>query len=613
MFSTLEPHTMPSLHEAASTGQLEMIANYIKEGADLNAKDSQGKQALMLAAFFDHMEVVKSLTVAGANINAVDDSGMSALMWAASNGNPGIIEVLIAAGAEVNASAADGATPLLIALKKGQQAAAKLLLAAGANKAVEDNEGMSALMYAEEQGFTDIVDAIKAAGITVMNLHQAAEAGNLAVVKYQIRHGQDYNEAIEWRHHWIGHSPIKIAAECNHASIVQYLLECGADLNVPHNSPALHCAKQVEIAKMLLDAGANIDAIDWDNDSALDCNIMRRNKMMVAFLLARGANIRKYSLRLASFYPDVDILSLLFAANPEKCNRHKDLMLSQVAEHGHQQVVQAALFLLEKGANINAAPLDGGERTILQCAAKSGNRALVEMLLAKGADSELPNRLDAPLVIAAGQLDGHLEVVELLLERGANVNARNEYGETALMRAVPLDCFGVIDDYHKHPRYKVFKTLLAHGAIIDSDDYEKKAEDGMDLIYPQFIPWLIHYYAWHKRRHALCFYQLRHNFMTVMGLIISGNTIAALAKLDSSLLKLNQQDRTSGNTLLHTAATQGDMAVMKALIDKGADCTIKNTAGKYAMDLLAEEKRLSMQRLLEEKLSSKESLGMMGP
>jgi len=340
------------------------------------------------------------------------------------------------------------------------------------------------------------------------SLHQAAEEGNLEVMKDLILHGKDYNKTIQWRGYSGSYTPLMIAAHSGHAAIVQYLVECGAKVNAVVEPPIVY-AKHIETAKVLLDAGANIDAKNWDNLSVLDRAVMSQNKDLTAFLLSRGAKVRKYSLRLASYYPDVDIISLLFAANPENSNSHKDFMLCQVAQRGHLAAVE---FLLAKGANINAVPL-AGEMTILQCAAKGGNKALVEMLLEKGADSELPNRLDAPLVIAAGQLEleGHHEVVELLLELGANVNARNEYGETALMRAAPLAYYGVIDDNYELDQYKVFQTLLSHGATIDAEDYEKKDEYGTYLINPLVIPWLIHQYAWHKRRHAMCFYARIHH------------------------------------------------------------------------------------------------------
>jgi len=487
-------HSLLSLHDASRIGKLEIIANYISEGVDLNAKDHNGKPPLIIAAFFGHVEAVHMLLLAGADVNAVDERGVNALMWAAAGGYSRTMQCLIDHGINIDQTDPEGQTALIWAAKHSQKQSIRFLLAHGANVNLRDDNGSNALIWPAGSGKLAIIKQLIAAGIKV-------DASSDRVYERE--------------------TPLLIAIKKGHTAIVQYLIECGAKINVGFMPPIVY-ARHIKTAKVLLDAGANIDATNWDNVSALDRAIMSENKDMVAFLLSRGAKVRKYSLRLASYYPDVDIFSMLFTANPEKCNRHKDFMLGHVANDGHQPIVAILLasvaFLLAKGANINntvIVPFDI-EMTILQCAAASGKKALVEMLLERGADSDLPNRLDRPLLFAAEDpyglyIEGHNEVVALLLERGGNVNARNQYGETALMKAVPSFNGMVPHDYREIPKYKVFKTLLAHGAMIDSEDYKKKKQDGSSWMYPRVIPWLTRECAWHRRRHAICFYARRHH------------------------------------------------------------------------------------------------------
>jgi ankyrin repeat protein len=92
------------LIEAAEDGDAAKVENFIKQGADVNAKGEGGGTALMWAAGEGHAEIVKTLIAEGADVNTKSEDGVTALMWAAGAGHAEIVKTLIAKGADVNVS-----------------------------------------------------------------------------------------------------------------------------------------------------------------------------------------------------------------------------------------------------------------------------------------------------------------------------------------------------------------------------------------------------------------------------------------------------------------------------------------------------------------------------
>jgi len=113
-------------------------------------------------------------------------------------------------------------------------------------------------------------------------------------------------------------------------------------------------------------------------------------------------------------------------------------------------------FLLENGANINDKDVrDEIDQTPLIVAADSGCKDIVEMLLQAGANIEHRNDQGETALISAAQ-NGHKEVVQILLDAGSNVNQENADGETALDLVVRL----------KHKK-DLINLLLEYGAFAE--------------------------------------------------------------------------------------------------------------------------------------------------
>ena len=132
----------------------------------------------------------------------------------------------------------------------------------------------------------------------------------------------------------------------------------------------------------------------------------------------------------------VDVRRLVdCGADVNAANKYGDSLLHMAARTGN---VAIAEFLVSKGAAVNAdadnRPTDQIGYTPLLWAAECGHVDMVRFLISKGADVNAANRYgDTPLFWAS--FDGNAAIVEFLISKGAEVNAANQDGDTALKLA----------------------------------------------------------------------------------------------------------------------------------------------------------------------------------
>jgi ankyrin repeat protein len=387
------------------------------------------------------------------------------------------LRALLAKHVDVNAPQVDGATALLWAAHLSDVETAKLLLASGADPKLANRFGATPLSEAATVGNGTLVQTLLTAGADPKTLTTpdgetvlmtAARAGSVDAVKALIDRGADVNGKESYK----GQTALMWAAAEGHADVVKLLLEHGADwkvLSADHETkmPKLSAASSVSpmarggltaflfaaragsipVAKVMLDAGVDINQIDVDKASALTVSIMNKEYTFAKMLLDRGANPNVVDvLGRTALYAAIDMRNEDYSANPGR--PALDPMPS----------IDIVKALLDKGANPNAAlttklpgrsGMDGGDTSLgegttpMMRAARAGDADVMRLLLAKGGDMKRTAKDGTNAFMFAagvGYRDKNttgteaqaLEATKFALEQGLDVNATNLRGETAL-------------------------------------------------------------------------------------------------------------------------------------------------------------------------------------
>ena len=413
-------------------------------------------------------EALRALIQKHADVNTPQPDGATALHWAAHWNDLESVNVLLAAGAKPNAANRYGTTPLSEAAAAGSARIVEALLRAGADaKTLTTADGETVLMT-------------------------AARAGNIEVVKALLDHGADVNAKENYR----GQTALMWAAAERHAAIVKILLDHGADWRIQSVSretrlPKLSAASSVtpfarggltaflfaaregdiETAKVMLDHGVDIDQGDVDNTSALVVSALNKHYSFAKFLLDRGAdpNVTDGYGR-AALYAAIDARDQDWSTLPV---RKEDDPLPSL------ELIEA---LLAHGANVNTrlvknlpgkSGMDSGDTTLdegatpLMRAARSGDAPVMRLLIEKGADLKLTTRDgNTALLFAAGvgYRDKNtrgteaeaIEAVKVCLDKGMDINQKNNREETALHGAAGRGADSVV------------QFLVEHGAKLDA-------------------------------------------------------------------------------------------------------------------------------------------------
>ena len=265
-------------------------------------------------------------------------------------------------------------------------------------------------------------------------MRAAVRAGNLAEIKSLARKGENVNAKDE-----SGWAALHEAVLNGDVASVRYLLKKGADVNVSNRAgltPLMLAVHDQEKLVLLLEAGANVNAVSAEGKSALIlAAAQKRAFAAVKLLVGKGAQVNQQDKRGGT--------ALLMAA------RNGD--------------VESLQLLLARGADPNviwqegSVPPENGTNA-LDLACYSQNAAAVKLLLARGVNMDKQGR---PLIFAT--MNGSLDIAQLLLAAGMPVNVADPLGFTPLIHATQTE----------NTSLELLKLLLAKGA-----DPRAKARDG---------------------------------------------------------------------------------------------------------------------------------------
>jgi uncharacterized protein len=409
--------------DAAEKMDRAAVRTLVQRRADVNAPQVDGMTALHWATYQDDLETAKLLLRAGANVKAANRYGVTPLSLAVTTGDSALVELLLNAGADPNTTLPGGETVLMTAARVGTLASVKALLVRGANiHSKDERRGQTALMWAAAEGNADVVQTLieagadfrsrLASGFTPMLF--AVREGHIDVVETLLKAGIDVNETVPaepGRRGYGGRLPpagaslLLMAISNGHFELASKLLDAGADPNAALTGyTPLHAIVPVRKPGV------------GDNDPGPEGSGNVGSLELVKKLAAKGANLNA------------------------RMTRRANLANTRFAEVGSTPFMMAALV---------------------------ADAELMKTLAALGADPSLTNNENSTALMAAAGLGTRspgedagtesevLEAVQVALDLGADINAVDKNGETAMHGAA----------YKNLP--KVVKFLASKGAKVD--------------------------------------------------------------------------------------------------------------------------------------------------
>ncbi|CAK6971733.1 ankyrin repeat domain-containing protein 50 [Scomber scombrus] len=454
-------------------------------------------------------------------------------------------------------------------------------------------------------------------------LASAAHEGSVNVVELLLTQGSD---PLISDHQ--GQTPLTLASRQGHVKVLSVLLEWSKNQE-PETAASMmeHVDNEgwtalrsaawgghSEAVRLLLDAGADVDGCDGEGRTALRAAAWGGHEETVLTLLDYGAQV-------------------------DKADSKGRTPLIAAAYMGHHEAVE---ILLDHNADVNLA--DGDGRTALSVAALcvptaagvKGYGEVACLLLERGADPEHRDHDGmTPLLLAA--YEGHDDIVELLLEAGADVDetAGPDGSAPAAAAVTPLLAAAAMG------HMQTVSRLLFWGAAVDAIDCEGRTalclaaargstevvrallDRGLDENHKDDLGWTPLHAAACEGHRAVCAALTERGSMARVGeLDIEGRTPLILAAQEGhwSTVRLLLDRRSpidhrayDGHSALSAALLESHAEVAELLMRRGADTDVRDAEGRPLLYILVLDNHLEMAMLLIEKggvpLESRDSEG----
>jgi len=626
------------LHEAVRTGNIQNINLLIEKGANVNALDAKGNTPLHTGSpSHVHEEVITILLNNGADPNLRDEHGDTPLhIVIILNRSNEILQALLNGGSDVHTRNIDGKTPLYIAVQEDRTALIPTLLAYGSEIFAADNSGLTPFDIAVKSSDNifnmliapETVNQRDAGGNTMLHavvrnrgnqiqlskilennalidarnsdgdtaLHIAVRMNQQENGEFLISRGASIfsvnsagesplylalsnpNGIREWiinpntiiAGDGLGNNMLHYAAQWGLNNAIPVIIKYGIsvnDGNATGETPLFFAAKtdSVMTIKTLLDNNANLQARDTQGNSVLHAAVRWNAEKSASFFISSGIDINVYSLNGNT--PLHDAVSL--------------------------GISEIETLLIKEGANLEVRNIDGN--TPLMEAFRGGMIPSIEKLIQNGADTSTRNiRGDTPLHIAVNL--ERTDLVNILLRTNASIHARNTRNRTPFQLSLGIspqmvstlltaNRINIPDDMgnsalhialQERASSDIIKTIISKGARLNAVDNNGKSP----------LRVAVDMELWEQAKTlsdagADPFLSAVDN-RTPAEISFAKGEVCTRALFSGKAI--NSMD-SSGNTILHLAARQGNPETINILLQLGANRTIRNIASEIPFDI----------------------------
>ncbi|KAF2995039.1 hypothetical protein E8E13_000688 [Curvularia kusanoi] len=484
-----------------------------------------GKEGLIMAVRHGQCRVVERLLSHGIKLDSVTQAGL--LRIAIENKDPDTTSVLVENGVDASGADMDGVTQLFAATQVGSVDCAKILLKNGADANSKDSEGTTALFKAIQAGRTDLMTVLLDNGAdpnlpcpkhplwpscyhpealslllsrgadhkrTPGLMELAASLKKLESVKVLIGAGVSPNIRKDG-----AYTPLASAIRDNSAEIVTYLLDHGADPNFKAvEFPTHKCIthKRTHFLPQLVAAGADLHT----PKGIVEVAVAHKDKDALLYLLGQGVNPNdrcpeggNTALTTAIRENNLEFVDLLLKHGANPAVRGQDWPLCIAVKHPtvlkrllafpglkpqafrgcvemavHAGELESVKLLI--GAGVSVEDKNCGVFSPLTTAIREGHKDIVRYLLDEAhANPNMPGE-HLPLVKALRSYDGHdMEVIQMLLSRGANINCMHR-GWNAVLQAV------------ENSDATILELLISLGGPVDLQVMDEDGRPVIDIV-----------------------------------------------------------------------------------------------------------------------------------
>ncbi|KAJ3547132.1 hypothetical protein NM208_g1667 [Fusarium decemcellulare] len=522
----------------------------------LGLNDTTLETPASLAAKRGHLATLKAVT------HGKEDAYPSLLIDAAGAGQLLVVQYLLQSGVDPNHRNKGGSTPLSVAATKNYNEVVKALLQSSANINLEDQDRKTALHYAAEHGNQDIV-------LTLLHDKQKARIDAPDSQRY---------------------TPLHFASKKGYDRVVFLLLDAGSSVEArsQRGETPLHLAvRSRETVKELLDTGegaTEINAVDVLEQTPLHKAAQQNSLPSARLLIERGAVIESadgegdFPMTHAIQHNDVDLIKELFTdllvEHMSEASKWKNLTLA-VEMHAPNTLS----FLIDK-LHDAVSMKDSLGNTLLHLAVKQDNLEVVNLLLDRGSDVNISgSRGRTPLHEAAAE--GKLENMSKLLDYGAEVDKPDESSDTPLLTAAvedDVDAISILLDAKANVNIRCGDEDTALYAAVCAGQFratKQLLEAGSDISIARHEGW--------TPLHAAA------DNLAIMQLLVGyGPNFNINVKKDDDW------------TPIHLSASWGCPDVTKFLLDSGADPNLTNDLGESPLQVAIDSLHMSVTETLLE-------------